>query len=66
MEVTIPANATATVYVPARDGAAVTEGGNTIDKTKGVKFLRMENSAAVYAVDSGTYRFGSSLTDTVK
>ena len=64
MDLTIPANTTATVHVPAKDVTAVTEGGNTIDKVKGVKFLRMENSAAVYAVGSGTYRFGSSLTDT--
>ena len=66
MEVTIPANTTATVHVPARDATAVTEGGNTIDKAKGVKFLRMENNAAAYAVGSGTYRFASSLADTVK
>jgi alpha-L-rhamnosidase len=65
MEVMIPANTIATVYVPARDAAAVTEGGSPIDRIKGVKFLRMENNAAVYTVGSGTYRFGSSLTDTV-
>jgi len=61
MEVSIPANTTATVYVPAKDAAAVTEGGSTIDKVQGVKFLRMENSAAVYGVGSGTYRFESVL-----
>jgi len=32
----------------------------------GVKFLRMEASAAVYAVSSGTYRFQSTLPETVK
>jgi len=31
-----------------------------------MKFLRMENGAAVYAIGSGTCRFGSSLADTVK
>jgi alpha-L-rhamnosidase len=66
MEVTIPANTSATVHVPAKDAAAVTEGGNTIDKVKGVKFLRMENNAAVYAVGSGTYQFQSTLPETVK
>jgi alpha-L-rhamnosidase len=59
MEVTIPANTTATVYLPAGDAAAVTEGGNPIDKVKGVKFLRMEDGAAVYGVGSGSYRFQS-------
>jgi alpha-L-rhamnosidase len=66
MDVTIPANTTATVHVPAKDATAVTEGGNTIDKVKGVKFLRMEDAAAVYAVDSGTYRFRSIQTETTK
>jgi alpha-L-rhamnosidase len=66
MEVTIPANTTATVYLPAGDAAAVTEGGKTIDKVKGVKFLRLENGAAVYGVGSGSYRFQSTHTETVK
>jgi len=66
MEVTIPANSTATVHVPARDAAAVTEGGKTIGKVKGLKFLGLENNAAVYAVGSGTYRFQSTITETIK
>ena len=76
MELTIPANTTATVHVPvaskpgedgpAKDAAVVTESGKSADQAKGVKFLRMENGAAVYAIGSGTYRFGSSVTDTVK
>jgi alpha-L-rhamnosidase len=59
MEVTIPANTTANVYVPARDASVVTESGIPIDKVKGVKFLRMEKNAAVFAVGSGCYRFCS-------
>lgn len=62
MEVTVPANTTATVYVPATAAAAVTEGGGTIDKAVGVKFLRVENKAAVYLVGSGSYRFESTLS----
>jgi alpha-L-rhamnosidase len=59
MDVTIPANTTATIHVPAKDAAGVTESGDAIDKAEGVKFLRMENNAAVYAVGSGIYRFQS-------
>ena len=66
MEVTIPANTTATVYVPAKDAAGVTESGKPVGKVKGVRFLRMESGAAVYAVDSGTYRFQSTLPETIK
>jgi alpha-L-rhamnosidase len=59
MEVTIPPNTTATVYVPAKEAAAVTESGSTIEKVKDVKFLRLYNGAAVYEVGSGCYRFSS-------
>jgi alpha-L-rhamnosidase len=59
MEVTIPENTTATVYVPAKDAASVSESGKPTDKAMGVEFLRMESGAAVYEVGSGSYRFGS-------
>jgi len=57
MNVTIPINTTATVYVPARDAAGVTEAGRPAAKADCVNFLRMENGAAVYEVGSGHYRF---------
>ena len=67
MDVTIPVNTTATVYVPAKGAAGVTESGPSTSlragkpaaKAEGVKFLRMENGAAVYEVGSGCYRFCS-------
>ena len=57
MDVTIPPNTTATVYVPARDAAFVTESGKPAAEAEGVKFLRMENGAAVFEVASGSYQF---------
>jgi len=59
MEVTIPANTTATVFVPARSEGSVLEGGKAADKVKNVRFLRMENGAALYGVGSGCYKFSS-------
>ena len=59
MDVTIPVNTTATVFVPAKDAAGVTESGKPVAQAEGVKFLRMENGAAVYEVESGCYRFCS-------
>jgi alpha-L-rhamnosidase len=53
MTVTIPANTTATVHVPAKDAAAVT--------ARDATFLRMERDAALFAVESGTYKFTSKL-----
>ena len=61
MEVTIPANSTATVHVPAKDADGITESGKPASKEKGAQFLRMEANAAVFAVGSGTYQFQSSL-----
>jgi alpha-L-rhamnosidase len=61
MDVTIPVNTTATVYVPAKAAEGVAENGKPTDKVEGVKFLRMQDSAAVHAVGSGTYRFQSTL-----
>jgi alpha-L-rhamnosidase len=61
MGVTIPANTTATVYVPAKDIAAVTEDGKPVTEVEGVTFLRMENGAAAFSVGAGMYRFQSSL-----
>jgi alpha-L-rhamnosidase len=66
MDVTIPANTTATVSVPAKDAAGVTESGKPIGKVAGVKFLRMEGAAALYAVGSGKYRFQSVLPESLK
>ena len=55
--ITVPPNATATVYVPAISADAVTESGSPISGQRGVKWLRMDNQTAVFAVESGTYRF---------
>ena len=59
MDVTIPPNTTATIFVPAKDAASVTESGKPAGEAEGVKFLRMENNAAVFAVGSGNYQFQS-------
>jgi alpha-L-rhamnosidase len=47
--------------VLGKDAASVTESGKPASEAKGVKFLRMENKAAVYAVGSGSYQFQSPL-----
>lgn len=66
MEITVPVNTSATVFVPALDQTAVTESGKPASKAEGVKFLRMENGAAIYTVGSGNYRFQSTLSENVK
>jgi alpha-L-rhamnosidase len=59
LEVSIPANCSATVYIPAQSMSDVTEGGKPAERAKAVKFLRMENGRAVFEIGSGDYHFVS-------
>lgn len=59
MDITIPPNTTATVYVPAENEMSVTESGRPAAKVPGIKFLGLGRGAAAYAVGSGTYKFSS-------
>ena len=61
LETEIPANTTATIYLPAGSADKVTEGGKLLAKARGVNFLRMDGDRAVLAVESGKYRFASKL-----
>ena len=54
LKISIPANTTATVFVPAKSGGAVSQ-------TKGAKFLRTEGGCAVFETGSGQYEFESPL-----
>jgi alpha-L-rhamnosidase len=53
----IPAHTSATVYVPAWDGAVVREGGDFAHKAHGVSCLGREEDAEVYELLSGEYSF---------
>ncbi|PYQ54947.1 MAG: hydrolase, partial [Acidobacteria bacterium] len=57
LDVTVPPTATAEVHVPASDRARVSESGLAADGSEGVRFLRMADGHAVYAVGSGEYHF---------
>jgi alpha-L-rhamnosidase len=59
LDIEIPANTTATVYVPASGSAAVREGRGLASAAAGVSFARMENGYAVFEVGGGRYRFSS-------
>ena len=61
LHVTVPTNTTATVYVPAKDAAAVTEDGKPLAQAEGVKLATMEGDTAVLTVESGSYAFRSAL-----
>ena len=61
LTITIPANTTATVYLPVSDPASVKEGDQPATKAEGVHFLRVEHGRTLFEVGSGIYRFASPL-----
>jgi alpha-L-rhamnosidase len=57
--VRIPANTTATVRVPAKEPASVTEGGKPLQRVADLKVVSREPSAVVVKIGSGSYEFRS-------
>lgn len=57
LDFTIPANSTATVYVPASPDDAITESGRPMAMVPEAKLLRLESGNAIFAVPSGHYHF---------
>lgn len=57
LKVTVPANTSATVYLPASADSRIEEGGASPGKAEGVKLLRREEGRAVLEVGSGSYEF---------
>ena len=58
--ITVPANTTATVYVPVTGGKRVRESSLPATDAPGVRFLRHEAAAEVYEVAAGEYHFSVS------
>lgn len=57
LDVQVPANTTALVYLPAQTGAAIGEGKKTISVAKDIKLVKWDNDRAVFRVGSGNYSF---------
>jgi hypothetical protein len=64
LDVELPPNTSAEVWMPAADEHGVREGGSALDAAAGVRLVRQEGGRAVVAVDSGRYRFSSQLART--
>jgi alpha-L-rhamnosidase len=60
-DITIPANSSATVYIPATDKNQVKESGKNADSAEGVTFVRTEGNYLVFEVGSGNYSFNYEL-----
>jgi alpha-L-rhamnosidase len=57
LSVSIPPNTSATVWMPAKDAASVTESGRPVARAHGVKSLRTEGDSALFEIESGNYVF---------
>ena len=56
---TVPPNATATVFMPSVEPGAVSESGGPASRAEGVEFLRREGDREVFRVEAGAYDFRS-------
>ncbi len=54
---TVPANTTATLYLPTVSEKDVKEGAKPISNDRGIRFIKYENGKAVYELSSGSYTF---------
>jgi alpha-L-rhamnosidase len=59
--ITIPANATALISIPAKAADGVMEGGKSAAMADRLKFVKMDGAYAVYEAGSGEYNFKSIL-----
>ncbi|RLD80055.1 MAG: hypothetical protein DRJ10_07935, partial [Bacteroidetes bacterium] len=59
LNVTIPANTTALVYIPTKDFKYVKEGNVNISELKYIQFIKMEKGSAIFKIGSGNYVFES-------
>ena len=59
LDITIPPNSTATVYIPTKDINSIREKKVKVKGNKNFTFLRMERDAAVFEIGSGEYLFTS-------
>lgn len=57
MEVEVPANTTATVFVPAKSADDITEGGTAITQSKDIKLLETKEGYVKLSLGSGQYQF---------
>ncbi len=57
LDVTIPANTTAKIYLPTNDVDSILESGNALASVAGVTFHRIEARHTVLQVGSGKYSF---------
>lgn len=56
-EISVPANSTATIWLPNEDTKAIKENNKSLKQTEGLQVLRQENGYTVCKIGSGNYNF---------
>jgi alpha-L-rhamnosidase len=59
LQVEVPVNTTATIFIPAKNGAAITEGGTLLSAVKNIKIIGQEGPYLKVETGSGSYHFTS-------
>lgn len=61
LNVTIPANTTATIHIPTADVSKITESGQSVTSSVGLKLVRVDGPIAVFDAEAGKYAFVSQM-----
>lgn len=61
LQVEIPVNTTAEIWVPSASGNEIFEGGKPAVEVEGISLLRREDRYSIFQIGSGTYHFKSSI-----
>jgi alpha-L-rhamnosidase len=56
-DITIPANTTAEIYLPAANEKSIKESGKSISNLADMKFIRQDGNKMIYSLNSGHYSF---------
>lgn len=60
-DITLPANTSARIYIPANAADRILENGKKISNIKDIHFIQMEGGRAVLEIGSGAYHFESEI-----
>ena len=61
LNVTIPANTTATIYLPSQSGSGITESGIPVEKASDIQYIGVKSGKAIFNCGSGNYSFQANM-----
>jgi len=61
LEVTVPVNTTAEIWILSDKASTITESGISVKEAKGLQWIRNENNYTIFEAGSGKYKFTSEI-----